>query len=120
MIRLSGSAGSRPCSTRRCFCTPLISICSVPAPASIAERDRLGERAAGADAELLDRAQRGPCGATDVVGPALQPVELLDHRQRDDDVDVAEAGEARRVADQHGRVEHHPGADSAVRRRTRS
>jgi hypothetical protein len=30
MIRLSGSDGSRPCSTRRCFCTPLISICTVP------------------------------------------------------------------------------------------
>ena len=35
MIRLSGLAGSRPCSTSRCFCTLLISICSVHDPIGI-------------------------------------------------------------------------------------
>ena len=42
MMRLSGTAGSRPCSMSRCFWMPLISICTVP----LADRHRLGERAA--------------------------------------------------------------------------
>ena len=108
MIRLSGSAGSRPCSISRCFWTPLISICSVPASSSVGDRHGCGQRPAGADPELLDRAQRGARGSTDVVGAGLQPVELLDHGQRDDDVDAAEAGEAAGIGDEHRGVEHDP------------
>ena len=66
MIRLSELAGSRPCSTSRCLRTPLISICRLP----VAERHRLGQRAAVADAQVLDRAQRGAGRPADVVGPA--------------------------------------------------
>ena len=82
MMRLSGLAGSRPCSTRRCLRTPLISICRLPSPSG----DGPGQRPAVADAEILDRAQRRAGGPADVVGPALQPVELLDDRERDHDV----------------------------------
>ena len=56
-----------------------------------AERHRLGQRSAVADAQLLDRAQCRARRAADVVGPGLQPVELLDDDQRDDDVDPVES-----------------------------
>ena len=60
------------------------------AAVAVADGHRLGQRAAVADAQLLDRPQRGARRAADVVGPRLQAVELLDDDQRDDDVDVVE------------------------------
>ena len=80
------------------------------------ERHRGRERAAGADAQILDRAQRGAGGAPDVVEPGLQRVELLDDRQRDDDVGVAEAVDGPRIGDEHRGVEHDPRADTGGRR----
>ena len=56
------------------------------------------------------RAQRGAGRPSDVVGPGLQPVELLDDDERDDDVDVVERDDARRIGDQHRGVEHDPGS----------
>ena len=70
---------------------PLISIRIVP----VADRHRLGQRAAVPDAQLLDRAERGRGRATDIVGPRLQLVELLDDGQWHDDVVVAERVDAR-------------------------
>ena len=57
---------------------------------AVAGRHRRGQRAAVADPELLERAQRGAGGAADVVRAGLQPVELLDDRERHDHVDVFE------------------------------
>ena len=99
---------------------PLSSICRLPS----ADGDRLGQRAAVADPQLLDRAQRGAGGAADVVGSCLQAVELLDDDQRDHDVDAVERGHAGRVGDEDGRVEHDPRPDrpllAVVRRRCHS
>ena len=61
-----------------------------------AGRDRLGERAAVGHTQFLECAQRRAGGSSDVVGAALEAVEFLDHRQRDDDVDVAEVEHAAR------------------------
>ena len=60
---------------------------------AVAHRGGIGERSAGVDPQLLERAQRRARGAADVVDPALQPVELLDDRQRDHHVGPDEAGE---------------------------
>ena len=111
MMRLSELAGSRPCSTRQVLLDAVeLDLQRRP----VADRHRLGERAAVADADLLDRAQRGAGGPPDVVGPGLQAVELLDDDERHDDVDAVERDDARRVGDEHGGVEHHPGAHGAV------
>ena len=76
-----------------------------------------GERTAVPDAQFLERAQRGASGAADVVGPGLETVELLDDRERHDHVGVLELEDARRVGDQHRRVEHEPRALLGDRRR---
>ena len=69
------------------------------------DRHRLGERAAVADAQVLDRPQRGTCRPADVVEPVLEAVELLDHGEWHDEVDIGERADARGIGDQHGRVE---------------
>ncbi len=74
---------------------------------TLPERNGGRERPAVTETHLLDGAQGRSGGSTDVVGPGLQPVELLDHRQRDDDVDRAEVAEAGGVRDEHRGVEHH-------------
>ena len=87
---------------------PLSSICK--RAGAVPDGHRLGQRAAVTDAQILDRPQRRARRAPDVVGPRLQAVELLDDDERDDDVDVVERGDARRVGDEDGGVEHDPGA----------
>ena len=82
----------------------------------VADGERCGQRAAGAHAVLLDGAQRGACRAADVVGAGLQAVELLDHRERDDDVAAGEAVEATGIADEHRRVEHHSRTHTSLQR----
>ena len=81
---------------------------------AVADRHRLGERAAGVtrSSSIVRSAVRA--GAADVVEPALQAVELLDDGQRDDDVDADEAGDARRVGDQHRGVEHDPSSHTPL------
>ena len=69
------------------------------------DRHRLGERATVADPQLLDRPQRRTRRTADVVETVLEPVELLDDRQRDDEVDVGERTDATRIGDQHRGVE---------------
>jgi hypothetical protein len=78
----------------------------------VGHRDRCRERTAGPHAEFFDGPQRGACRSSDVVETRLEPVEFLDHRERDHHVDTAEAGDRARVGDQHRGVEHHsrPGA----------
>ncbi len=83
--------------------------------AAFAEWHRFGEGAAVAHAQLLDRAQRGAGGPPDVVRTGLQPVELLDDRERDHDVAVVERRDARGVGDEHGRVEDDSGAPGGAR-----
>ena len=82
----------------------LISIWTVAVPLPV--EHGMGQRAAVLDPEFLDRAQRSAGGATDVVGPGLEPVELLDDRERHDHVDVFELEHTRGIGDQHRRVEH--------------
>ena len=83
---------------------PLSSICRLPSPIGTgsASEPPWWTRSSSIDA------QRGARGAADVVGTRLQAVELLDDDQRDHDVDAVERGDARRVGDQDGRVEHDP------------
>jgi hypothetical protein len=90
----------------------LSSICRAAAPP---DGHRLGERSAVPHAQLLDAAQRGAGRPPDVVEAGLQAVELLDDDQRDDDVDLVEGGDARRIRDQDRGVEHDPGAESGDR-----
>jgi hypothetical protein len=73
---------------------------------AVAGGDGGGQRSAVPDPQLLERAQRGAGRPTDVVGPGLEPVEFLDDGQRHDDVGVLELQHARRVGDEHRRVEH--------------
>ena len=113
MMRLSGTIGSRPCSINRCFCTPLISILTVLADDAVADGRGIGQRSAGVDPQLLEGAQRGARCSADVVDTTLQAVELFDDRQRDDDVGIDEAADARRVGDEHRGVEHDPSSHTS-------
>ncbi len=82
----------------------LISIWTVAG--AVAGGHGMRQRAAVLDPEFLERPQRGAGGATDVVGAGLEPVELLDDRERHDHVDVLELEHARGIGDQHRGVEH--------------
>jgi hypothetical protein len=72
----------------------------------VADRERCRERTTGANAVLLDRAQCGARSAAHIVGPRLQAIEFLDHRERDDDIATTEPIEAAGIADQDRGVEH--------------
>jgi hypothetical protein len=72
---------------------------------AVAGGHRRREGSAVGDPELLQRSQGGAGGAPDVVGAALEAVELLDHRQRHDHVGVDELEHAGRVGDQHRGVD---------------
>jgi hypothetical protein len=82
---------------------------------AVAGGDGLGERAAVGDPQLLERAQRGAGRPADVVGPALEAVEFLDDRERNDDVGVGELEDAGRIGDQHGGVDDEPGSLASPR-----
>lgn len=75
---------------------------------AVADRRCVGERAAGVDAQFFERAQRRSRGTADVVDSTLEAVELFDDRERDHNVGSGEAGNARRVGDQHRSIEHDP------------
>ena len=80
---------------------PLISIRIVPSPTGTGSASEPPCRTRSSSS--VRSAARA--GAADVVGPRLQLVELLDDGERDDDVVVAEGVDARRIGDQHRRVE---------------
>ena len=82
----------------------------------VADGDRCGERTARLHAQLLDGAQCRARSAADIVGPGLQAVELLDHRERYDHVDPGEAVQAPGVADEHRRIEHHSRSHTPLHR----
>ncbi len=106
MMRLSGTAGSRPCSTRRCFWIPLISIWTVPSPTatgSASDPPCLTRRSSIARSAVR-------AGAPDVVGAGLEAVELLDDGERYHQRRLTEARQTVRIGDQHRCVDDHPGA----------
>ncbi len=83
---------------------------------AVAGRHGLGERATVGDAQLLEGTQRRAGRSADVVGPALEPVEFLDHRERHDHVGVLELQDAGGVRDQHRRVDHQPSSLRSIGR----
>ena len=112
MMRLSGTATSRPCSINRW----LLDAVDLDLNGAVADRHRVGERSAVSYAEFLDRPQCGTGCAADVVGAVL--------RLSSSSITVSgmtrptstETGEAVGVGDQHRRVDHDPG-DRLCRRR---
>ena len=106
MIRLSGLGGVEAVLDQEVLADAV----DLDLQAAVADRHRAGERATVADAQVLDRAQRGAGRPPDVVGPALQPVELLDDGQRDHDVAPVEREHAAGVGDQDRGVERRSGS----------
>jgi histidine triad (HIT) family protein len=84
----------------------LLHAVDLDAQAARPDGDGFGERPAVAHTEILDLAQGRPGRAADIVESVLQAVELFDHRQRHDEVDILERRDAVGVGDQHRRVEH--------------
>jgi hypothetical protein len=64
------------------------------------------EHAAGASAEIFERAKSGSRCATDIIQSRLQAVEFFDNGERYDDFASGKRREARRITDENRCVEH--------------